>query len=100
MRNHYSVRAAVALVLVSSGLAFFAFTGGGNHGSDQYVMAKLLPEGKQDCREPMVLTQQPLSNICVTAYISCELSQYGAVGAPCWCIGPSGPVKGTLAPVR
>lgn len=51
-------------------------------------------EGQQ--RDEQMLLAQSVSNTCRTPSMICVLSQYGPVGAPCWCIGPYGPIAGVL----
>ena len=52
---------------------------------------------EQPRAQPMLLAQA-VSNKCSTPSMICVLSQYGAVGTPCWCIGPYGPIAGVLVP--
>ena len=100
MRDHFAVRVAAVMVLFSSVFVPSSYTLDEKHVYNRGVMEMSLSGDQQDFGEPMLLTQQQLSNICQTAYMSCVLSQYGPVDTPCWCIGPSGPVKGVLVPMR
>jgi hypothetical protein len=66
------------------------------------ALAEIKGACEEQFREELTrVAQQPTSNICQTPSMICVLSQSGAVGTPCWCIGPSGPIKGVLvAPMR
>jgi len=44
----------------------------------------------------ILFSQSEQSNICTTPTIKCILPNYGPIGSVCWCIGPSGPVKGVI----
>jgi hypothetical protein len=100
MKDHFGVRVIVVMVLFSSVLIPSLYVHDEKQVYDRSVMETRSPDDIQDCRGPMLLTQQEFSNICQADYMSCVLSQYGPVYSPCWCIGPSGPVKGVLVPMR
>ncbi len=45
----------------------------------------------------VLVAQSGQSDICKTPITACKLPESGPIGSSCWCVGPSGPVKGVIA---
>ncbi|MFZ0727587.1 MAG: hypothetical protein WAM61_17530 [Desulfobacterales bacterium] len=97
MRRRLSTLAAVVMILLgTSGRSFAEWTA---TRVLQETMASepaaFFPNGIQEA--PVLVAQSGQSDICKTPVMACKLPESGSIGSACWCVGPSGPVKGVIA---